>query len=63
MTSRAQIDVAARWLQATIVKSFAALSQAEVKLGLNEKLGLSGSLRAAVHDIESRAQRARRCPG
>ncbi|HEY4959391.1 MAG TPA: hypothetical protein VII29_00915, partial [Terriglobales bacterium] len=33
---------------------FAALVQAEVKLGLNENLGLSGSLRAAVHDIEAR---------
>ena len=36
------------------VKSFAALVQAEVKLGLNEKLGLSGSLRTAVHDIETK---------
>ena len=36
------------------VKSFAALVQAEVRLGLNEKLGLSGSLRAAVHDIETK---------
>ena len=36
------------------VQNFAALSQAEVKLGLNEKLGLSGSLRAAVHDIETK---------
>ena len=33
---------------------FSALVSAEVKLGLNETLGLSGSLRAAVHDIESR---------
>jgi methyl-accepting chemotaxis protein len=33
---------------------FAALVQAELKLGLNENLGLSGSLRAAVHDIEAR---------
>jgi methyl-accepting chemotaxis protein len=33
---------------------FAALVSAEIKLGLNETLGLSGSLRAAVHDIESR---------
>jgi methyl-accepting chemotaxis protein len=33
---------------------FAALVSAEVKLGLNEKLGLTGSLRAAVHDIESK---------
>ena len=30
------------------------LRKAEVKLGLNEKLGLSGSLRAAVHDIETK---------
>jgi methyl-accepting chemotaxis protein len=36
------------------VKSFAALVQAEVRLGLNEKLGLSGSLRVAVHDIETK---------
>ena len=27
---------------------------AEIKLGLNEKLGLTGALRAAVHDIETR---------
>jgi methyl-accepting chemotaxis protein len=33
---------------------FSTLVSAEVKLGLNETLGLSGSLRAAVHDIESR---------
>jgi methyl-accepting chemotaxis protein len=33
---------------------FAALVSAEVKLGLNETLGLSGSLRTAVHDIEAR---------
>ena len=33
---------------------FAALVQAEIKLGLNETLGLSGSLRTAVHDIEAR---------
>jgi len=35
-------------------KEFAALEQAEVELGLNETLGLSGSLRAAVHDIEAK---------
>src|SRR5882757_2441384 len=35
-------------------RDFAALVSAEVKLGLNETLGLSGSLRAAVHDIEAR---------
>ncbi|MBR0827388.1 HAMP domain-containing protein [Bradyrhizobium manausense] len=33
---------------------FAALVAAEIKLGLNETLGLTGSLRAAVHDIESK---------
>jgi methyl-accepting chemotaxis protein len=33
---------------------FAALVAAEIKLGLNESLGLSGSLRTAVHDIEAR---------
>src|SRR4051812_17804690 len=33
---------------------FATLVNAEIKLGLNETLGLSGSLRAAVHDIEAR---------
>jgi methyl-accepting chemotaxis protein len=39
---------------ANYVKNFASLAQAEIKLGLNEKLGLSGSLRAAVHDVESK---------
>jgi methyl-accepting chemotaxis protein len=33
---------------------FVKLVSAEVKLGLNETLGLSGSLRTAVHDIEAR---------
>jgi methyl-accepting chemotaxis protein len=33
---------------------FSALVNAETRLGLNETLGLSGSLRAAVHDIEAR---------
>ena len=33
---------------------FAALERAEVKLGLNETLGLSGALRGAVHDIEAK---------
>ncbi|MGL9619729.1 methyl-accepting chemotaxis protein [Bradyrhizobium sp. U531] len=36
------------------VTEFAAVEKAEVKLGLNETLGLSGSLRAAVHDIETK---------
>jgi methyl-accepting chemotaxis protein len=36
------------------VKEFVALEQAEVGLGLNETLGLSGSLRTAVHDIEAK---------
>ena len=36
------------------LKDFEALAQAEVKLGLNETLGLSGSLRTAVHDIEGK---------
>jgi methyl-accepting chemotaxis protein len=35
-------------------RDFAALVSAEIKLGLNETLGLSGSLRAAVHDIEAK---------
>jgi methyl-accepting chemotaxis protein len=39
---------------ANYVKNFADLTQAEIKLGLNEKLGLTGSLRGAVHDIESK---------
>jgi methyl-accepting chemotaxis protein len=34
--------------------AFAALVRDEVKLGLNETLGLSGSLRTAVHDIEAK---------
>ncbi|TYO63062.1 HAMP domain-containing protein [Bradyrhizobium hipponense] len=33
---------------------FNALVAAEIKLGLNETLGLSGSLRSAVHDIETK---------
>jgi methyl-accepting chemotaxis protein len=33
---------------------FAELVSAEIRLGLNETLGLSGSLRTAVHDIEAR---------
>ena len=36
------------------VNEFGALAHAEVKLGLNETLGLSGSLRTAVHDIEAK---------
>jgi methyl-accepting chemotaxis protein len=39
-------------------KEFAALEQAEVRLGLNESLGLSGSLRGAVHDIEDKLKEA-----
>ncbi len=35
-------------------KQFNAMQQTEIKLGLNEKLGLSGTLRASVHDIEAR---------
>ncbi|MBR0718999.1 methyl-accepting chemotaxis protein [Bradyrhizobium liaoningense] len=35
-------------------KQFAALEQNEVKLGLNETMGLSGALRASVHDIETK---------
>lgn len=33
---------------------FAALAGAETSLGLNENAGLSGTLRAAVHDVESK---------
>src|SRR6266850_1446421 len=33
---------------------FVSLVGAEIKLGLNETLGLSGALRAAVHDIETK---------
>jgi len=35
-------------------REFTKLEQAEINLGLDEKLGLSGSLRAAVHDIEAK---------
>ena len=34
-------------------KQFAALEESEIRLGLNEKLGLSGSLRGSVHAIEA----------
>jgi len=36
------------------LRDFGTLAQAEIKLGLNETLGLSGSLRTAVHDIEGK---------
>ncbi|MDA9486257.1 chemotaxis protein [Bradyrhizobium sp. CCBAU 11445] len=36
------------------VSEFAAVEQAEVRLELNETLGLSGSLRTAVHGIETK---------
>lgn len=39
---------------ADYVKNFTGLAQAEVKLGLNENLGLTGSLRGAVRDIEAK---------
>ncbi len=35
-------------------KEFATVEQGEANLGLNETLGLSGSLRTAVHEIESK---------
>jgi methyl-accepting chemotaxis protein len=35
-------------------REFSALQQNEIRLGLTEKLGLTGALRAAVHDIEAR---------
>src|ERR1700761_84613 len=38
----------------TYAGDFEALVGAEIQLGLNESLGLSGSLRNAVHDIEDR---------
>jgi methyl-accepting chemotaxis protein len=48
-----KIDIVRRGF-AKYLESFTSLAQAEAKLGLNEKLGLSGSLRAAVHDVESK---------
>lgn len=39
-------------------KEFAAMQQAEIELGLNETLGLSGELRGAVHGIESELKQA-----
>ena len=36
------------------LNEFRAVAEAETRLGLNEKLGLSGSLRDAVHDIEDK---------
>ncbi len=35
-------------------KHFVELEQSEIRLGLNEKLGLSGALRDSVHDIEGK---------
>ncbi|WP_257169807.1 methyl-accepting chemotaxis protein [Bradyrhizobium sp. SRS-191] len=39
---------------ASYSSEFAAAETSEVRLGLNETLGLSGSLRSAVHDIEAK---------
>jgi methyl-accepting chemotaxis protein len=49
----AKIDLAHSGFDA-YVADFGALAEAEVKLGLNETLGLSGSLREAVHEIEAK---------
>jgi methyl-accepting chemotaxis protein len=38
----------------TYAKAFAGFADAEIRLGLTETLGLSGSLRTAVHDIEAK---------
>ena len=46
-----KIEIAHRGFK-NYVREFGALTQAEISLGLNETLGLSGSLRAAVRDIE-----------
>ena len=48
-----EIDVAHNGFK-NYLREFGTLAQAEIKLGLNETLGLSGSLRAAVHDIEAK---------
>jgi len=52
-----KVDIVAKGF-GTYRQEFAALEQAEVRLGLNENLGLSGSLRGAVHDIETKLQEA-----
>ncbi|MGJ4941577.1 methyl-accepting chemotaxis protein [Bradyrhizobium sp. HKCCYLS1011] len=51
------VDAVARGF-ANYDQEFAAVEQAEVRLGLNETLGLSGSLRNAVHAIESKLKEA-----
>jgi methyl-accepting chemotaxis protein len=48
-----RIDFAHRGFS-SYVKEFDALAAAEIQLGLNETLGLTGSLRTAVHDIEAK---------
>ncbi len=48
-----KIDVAQSGFK-SYLNNFGLLSQAEIKLGLNETLGLSGSLRTAVHGIEAK---------
>jgi methyl-accepting chemotaxis protein len=48
-----KVDIIQRGF-ANYVKNFASVAQGETRLGLNEKLGLSGSLRAAVHDVETK---------
>ena len=48
-----KIDVVHRGFD-NYLNEFRAVAEAETRLGLNEKLGLSGSLRDAVHDIEDK---------
>jgi len=48
-----RLDLAQRGFD-DYVREFGAVAESEVKLGLNETLGLSGSLRSAVHDIEAK---------
>ena len=49
----ARIDTVSQGFS-TYSTEFGATEQAEIRLGLNETLGLSGSLRSAVHDIEAK---------
>src|SRR5438046_1255111 len=54
MTQRFQLRLTHKITAIGIVGLVGLLAFAEIKLGLNETLGLSGSLRTAVHGIEAK---------
>ncbi len=49
---RAQVEMVRRGV-ATYTQAFAVVSEAEIRVGLSEKDGLLGALRASVHEVEA----------